>query len=238
MNRITLALAVTLSAPLLLGAGVSPSRSTAEVEALGWRKAEWSGIRPAEFSATPSGGIRVVGTAQGAFLWRPVSGPAICLAWRWRVDAGPPTTDLTRRGGDDRAVAVSVGFAGFGPQMGFGTRAQHTIAQAAAGDHRLSRSILMYVWGGTGREAPEGSFFASPWTGGLSRVRVMRPADALRGQWVEERVNLGADWRAAFAGQEVPDLQELIISTDSEDTNSRVDARVENLRLIPCTATR
>jgi len=72
----------------------------------------------------------------------------------------------------------------------------------------------------------------------LSRVRVMRPADAPRGQWVEERVNLGADWRAAFGGQEVPDLQELIISTDSEDTNSRVDAQVENLRLIPCTATR
>lgn len=229
-----MALAVTLSAPLLLGAAISPARTTAEVEALGWRKATWSGIRPAEFSATPSGGIRATGQAQGPFLWRTEQGPATCLAWRWRVDAGPPPTDLARRGGDDRAIAVAVGFAGFGPDMGFATRAQHTLAQAAAGDHRLPRSVLFYIWGGTGQEAPSGTFFASPWTAGLSKLRVMRPADAPRGQWVEERVDLGADWRAAFGGAAAPGLQEIMISTDGEDTSSRVDAQVENIRLIPC----
>jgi len=229
-----MALAAILCAPLLLGAGISPAHTASEVEALGWRKAQWSGIRPVTFNATPSGGIRMTGQAQGAFLWRPVQGAAACLAWRWRVDAGPPPTDLTRRGGDDRAIAVAVGFAGFGPQMGFATRAQHTLAQAAAGDHRLPRSVLFYIWGGTGREAPAGQFFASPWTAGLSKLRVMRPADAPRGQWVEELVELAADWRAAFGGAEVPALQEIMISTDVEDTNSRVDAQVENIRLVPC----
>jgi hypothetical protein len=234
MRRLAMALAVTLCAPLLLGAGVSPGRTTAEVEALGWRKAQWSGIRPVTFTATPAGGIRATGNAQGAFLWRPVQGPATCLTWRWRVDEGPPPTDLARRGGDDRAIAVAVGFNGFGPQMSFATRAQHGIAQAAAGDHRLPRSVLFYIWGGTGREAPPGTFFASPWTAGLSKLRVMRPADAPRGQWMEERVDLGADWRAAFGGNEAPGLQEIMITVDVEDTNSRVDAQVENIRLVPC----
>jgi len=65
-------------------------------------------------------------------------------------------------------------------------------------------------------------------------LRVLRPADAPRGQWVEERVDLGTDWRAAFGGAEVPPITELVISVDVEDTNARVDAQVENIRLVPC----
>jgi hypothetical protein len=233
MGRPGIALTVALAAPLLGGA-VSPARTTAEVEALGWRKMAWDGIRPAEFTATPTGGIRVRGRGQGAFVTRPLDGPATCLAWRWRVDAGPPATDLTQRGGDDRALSVSVGFAGFGPAAGFVTRAQHAVAQASAGEHRLPRSVLSYVWGGTGREAPAGSFFASPWTGSITRIRVLRPAAAPRGQWVEERVDLGADWRAAFGGEPLPPLQDVAISTDTEDSNTVVDAQVEHLRLVPC----
>jgi hypothetical protein len=110
------------------------------------------------------------------------------------------------------------------------------VAQASAGSVTLPRSALGYIWGGTGREganAPHG-FFQSPWTAGISQLRVMRPADAPRGQWVEERVDLRADWRAAFGSNEVPQMLEVVISVDVEDTNSRVDAQVENLRLVPC----
>jgi hypothetical protein len=148
------------------------------------------------------------------------------------VDAGPPPTDLTQKGGDDRAITLSVGFSEFGPSASLGTRAQHALAQAVAGDHRLPRSVLAYVWGGTGREPRP--FFTSPWTGGISRVRIMRPADSPRGTWMEERVDLSADWRAAFGGTAVPVLQEIALSTDADDTGSRVDAAVEAIRLHPC----
>jgi hypothetical protein len=152
------------------------------------------------------------------------------------VDAGPPPTDLSRRGGDDRAIAVSVGFAGFAPSAGFVLRTQHAVAQASAGERPLPRSALSYIWGGTGHEgaAHARGFFNSPWTPGITQLRVMRPAQAQRGQWVEERVDLGADWRAAFGGTEVPPMIELMVSVDVEDTNSRVDAQVENIRLVPC----
>lgn len=235
MRRSTPALAVLLVAPLLGGAA-SPGATPPELETNGWRKVEWHGIRPAEFSATPSGGVRIRGTAQGSFIARPMQGPPGCLAWRWRVDAGPPPTDLTRRGGDDRAIMVSVGFTGFAPSAGFALRAQHAVAQAGAGQVTLPRSAVGYVWGGTGREGashPQG-FFPSPWTPGISQLKVLRPADAPRGQWVEERVNLSADWRAAFGGQDVPAMLELVISMDVEDTHARVDAQVENIRLVPC----
>ena len=232
MRRPALALATAAAAPLL-GAAISPGSTPDEVERLGWRKMEWHGIRPVTFSSTPAGGVRIQGQGQGAFLTRPLTGAPTCLAWRWRVDAAPPATDLTRRGGDDRALAISVGFNAFGPAVGFATRAQHAAAQGTAGSHRLPRSVLSYVWGGTARDAGAG-FFASPWTGAITKIRVLRPADAPRGQWVEERVNLSADWNAAFGAGEVPGLLELVISSDAEDSGARVDAQVENLRLVPC----
>ncbi len=230
-----LATAVVASAPLLGGAA-SPAATPPDLEQQGWRKVVWTGLQPATFSATPSRGVHIRAQGQGSFIARPLQGEAGCLAWRWRVDSGPPPTDLTRRGGDDRAIAISVGFAGFSPQASLVLRTQHAMAQASAGGVNLPRSALTYVWGGTGREVAgrPGSFFPSPWTGGLSQLRVLRPADAPRGQWIEERVDLGADWRAAFAGEQVPPMIEVAISTDTDDSGARVDAQVENIRLVPC----
>lgn len=232
MRRLVPALVVVLLAPLLGGAA-SPGTTPPDLEPLGWRKVNWHGIRPAEFAATASGGVRIRAQGEGSFIARKLQGASACLAWRWRVDAGPPATDLTRRGGDDRAIALSVGFANFAPAAGFALRTQHALAQASAGQVTLPRSALSYVWGGTGREG-QGAFFPSPWSSGITKVRVLRPATAPLGQWVEERVDLGADWRAAFGGAEVPPMLELVISTDVEDTGARVDAQVENIRLVPC----
>ncbi len=230
-----LATAVVAAAPLLGGAA-SPAATPPDLEQQGWRKVVWTGLQPASFSATPSRGVHIRAQGQGSFIARPLRGEAGCLAWRWRVDAGPPATDLARRGGDDRAIAVSVGFAGFSPRASLVLRTQHAMAQASAGGVNLPRSALTYVWGGTGREGagrPNG-FFPSPWTGGLSQLRVLRPAEAPRGQWVEELVDLGADWRAAFAGEQVPPMIEVAISTDTDDSGALVDAQVENIRLVPC----
>lgn len=229
MSRTGRACALVLLAPLLLGqASFLPTPPP--LEALGWRKGGWAGLAPARFDALPGGGLRIAAAGQGSFVWRPLQGEAGCLAWRWRVDSGPPATDLTRRGGDDRAIAITVGFAGWPPGASFGQRAQHALAQAAAGDHPLPRSMLTYVWGGTGQEPAR---FASPWMGGLGQVRVLRPAATPPGRMHAERVDLAADWRAAFGGPPPP-LQEIAIGTDADDTRSRVEAVVEGLVHGPC----
>jgi hypothetical protein len=220
--------AIAAAAALLAGAG--PPHPPALLEAAGWRHAEWHGVPPARFRPLPGGGMAMEGQAQGSFVWREVRGQPACLTWRWRVEQGPPATDLTRKGGDDRALSIAVGFAGWPPRAGLWQRAQHALAQAAAGDHPLPKSVLLYVWGGTGQEpAP----FVSPYLAGLGVVRVLRPAEAPRGRWLEERVDLAADWRAAFGG-EPPPLQEIAIGTDVDDTRSRVEAAVEAPRFTPC----
>lgn len=221
-----LAILPVAAAATLLGAAAS---HTPSLDAAGWRHAEWHGIRPAHWQALAEDGVAVVGHGQGSFVWRPVRGQPACLGWRWRVDHGPPPMDLTRRNAD-RALAVYVGFQGWPPGVTAWQRARHAAAQALVGGHPLPRSMLIYVWGGTGREP---DLFPSPYMDGLGRVRVLRPADAPRGQWMEERVDLAADWRAAFGG-EPPPLQEIAIGTDTDNSHSPVVAAVEAIRFAPC----
>jgi hypothetical protein len=234
-RRVASAGLVMLAAPLLGGA-VSPGRTDPALEAEGWHAAHWDGIAPARFAARP-GGVTIRAERESSFIWRRLpaerpEGASQCLSWRWRVDAGLPATDLTRRGGDDRAITLSIGFTEFGPSVSLATRAQHALAQAQAGEHKLPRSVLGYVWGGTGREP---AFFPSPWLPGITRLRVLRSADAPRGTWLEERVDLAADWRAAFGpGTAVPPLREIVLAADTDDTGARLEAMVEGIRFGPC----
>lgn len=200
----------------------------------GWTHGQYEGqLHPAAFTHRPDG-VTISGEGVGSFVWRRAEGSPGCLSWRWRVDAGPPATDLTRRGGDDRAVAITVGFQGWPPHVTAWQRTQHAVAQLRAGSHRLPRSLLIYVWGGTGREPP---LFVSPWVPGLARVRALRHAGTPMGRWFEERVDLAADWRAAFGGAP-PLLQEIAIGTDGEDTQARISAMVERIRFGPCSEVR
>jgi hypothetical protein len=232
MRRLATPFAKTSAAVLagLMLAGAGPPHPLAALEAAGWRHVEWPGIPPARFRPLPGGGVAVQGDGQGSFVWRPMRGAPACLRWRWRVDAGPPPTDLTRATGDDRALTVAIGFADWPANVTLWQRTRHAAAQTAAGSHPLPKSTLLYVWGGTGREP---ALFPSPHMAGLGMVQVLRTADAPRGQWFEEQVNLAAGWRAAF-GAEPPPLQEIVISTDTDDTRSRLEARVEDIRLGPC----
>ncbi len=208
-------------------AGASPAALTMpELEAAGWRHAAWKGIAPARWRALSPDGVAVEGQGQGSFLWRALRGAPGCLAWRWRVEAGPPGMDLTRRG-SDRAIFLALGFSGWPPRAGLWQRSRHALAQSVAGDHPLPRSVLFYVWGGTGQEP---ALFQSPYLGGFGAMRVLRPASAPRGRWFEERVDLAADWRAAF-GADPPPLQEIAIGSDGDDTRSRIEAAVEAIRL-------
>lgn len=227
--RFRTALAALACSPLI-GGSAARQDVPPDLAAAGWRKGTWSSIAPARFTALPDGGVRVRGEGQGSFVWRPQVGPPQCLFWRWRVDAGPPPTRLDRHGGDDRALAVSIGFSGWPRDAGLWTRTQFSVAQTVAGDHPLPRSVLIYVWGGTGAEPNP---FPSPYLHGLGHVRVLQPASAARGVWVEQRVNLAADWRASF-GAEPPAMQEIAIGTDVDDTRSTVDAAVERIRFGPC----
>ena len=219
---------------LVLLTAMLPAPAAGERIALdrtGWFPGHWRGIPAAHWEHLPDGGLRVTARdGQGNFLWHRVRGQAACLTWRWRVDQGPPAARLDRRGGDDRAIGVFIGFDGWPPRVTPTQRAAHAAAQVAAGARPVPRSILAYVWGGTGEEPRP---YESPYMAGLGSVRVLRTAHAPTGEWQQERVNLGADWRASFGGP-APPMLEIAIASDAEDTRARVDARIDNIRFVPC----
>jgi hypothetical protein len=229
-SRLRRALAVLLLAPFI-GAPAERLPTSDALRDAGWTKGGWSGIEPATFEALPEGGLRLTAQAQASFVWRPVDKGGECLSWRWRVDAGPPPTPLDRRGGDDRAIAITVGFDGWPTEAGFVQRTKHALAQALAGDHRLPRSMLVYVWGGTGREARP---FTNPYAHGLAEVFVLRTADAEKGRWFEEKVELARDWKMAFRGATAPSAMEIMVGTDVDDTRARLAARIDRIRLGAC----
>jgi hypothetical protein len=195
-----------------------------------WQEGWWPGIPRAQLTASAEDAVTVSSRGQGGFIWRFERRPAECLSWRWRVDEGPPPTRLDRRGGDDRALAVTIGFDGWPASASAWQRTQHAVAQASSGGRHLPRSALVFVWGGTGEEAQG---FESPYMAGLGRVFVLRSAQAPRGVWKEERVDLPALWRATFGGR-VPPVEKIAISVDSDDTRSRIEARIEAIRFAPC----
>jgi hypothetical protein len=214
------ALTVAAAAGMLCGAG----------PAAHWHEGGWSGIPRARLTPAGPDAVAVSARGQGGFVWRFERRPAECLSWRWRVDDGPPPTRLDRRGGDDRALSVTIGFGDWPARANAWQRTQHAVAQANAGGRPLPRAALVFVWGGTGEERRG---FESPYMAGLGRVWVLRPAHAPRGIWKQERVDLRALWRDSFGGV-APAVEKIAISVDSDDTGSRVEARIEAIRFGPC----
>jgi hypothetical protein len=128
-----------------------------------------------------------------------------------------PSTDLTKRGADDRALAV---------YFIFGTG-----AGATKGPIALLRSpsirALVYVFGGN---KPRGELVPSPHMGSRGAFIVLRPATASKGVWFEEEVDVVNDYSRGF-GQPPPRLLAVAISSDSDNTRTRNRARINTLSL-------
>lgn len=139
-------------------------------------------------------------------------------AWTWGVTDGVPPTDLTRKGGDDRDLALYFVFVPEG----------QAAALENAGLRKLlgnsSSRALVYVRGG---QHPAGQVLPSPYMGKRGVTIVLRgtgPGAA------SERVDLAADYRRAFGGAPGK-LIGLAVSADSDDTDTQIRATVEGLRL-------
>lgn len=174
-------------------------------------------VRPSGCSDVTLTGLGVVG-----FAYRPVAdGVAVLdrLSWRWRVEGGPPATDLAARGGDDRAVAVHVWYPAEDEGL-FGA-----MRRRLTGLPRVGRAIS-YVWGG--RDG-DGRVVDNPYLDGGVQV-LLRPAGA--GAWSRVEVDLAADHARAFDKPAPVRPAFIAVSTDVDDTASRVTAAVADLAFI------
>ena len=139
-------------------------------------------------------------------------------SWNWSVAQSVPATDLTKKGGDDRNLAIYFVFL------------PESVARTARNDglrallDNPDARVLVYVWGGN---HPQGRILPSPYLGPRGRTVAQRPAGT--GQ-TSETVNLARDYQTAF-GAAPEALVGLAVSADSDDTDSRVSAQISDLRV-------
>jgi hypothetical protein len=201
----------------------------------GWRLYPLDG-RPV-MQAAPSGsdGVRLQGESAVSLAVKPVPpawiSPGTCLSWRWRVDAGPPATDLSHRGDDDRAIALWIGFKAEAEAMTLAQRYAYGMIRFLSPVSDPPGFILAYTWGGS-VPADRWEGMPQPFLGQIVRQRVLRANGYGRG-WTEETVPLTEDFRRAFGVPATP-LMQIAVFADGDNTRSRTDVAVEGMRLAPC----
>lgn len=193
----------------------------------GWQELTFDGLPPNRWHED-GGALAVESDGTVSMLYTSVSvDPAVTpvLRWRWRVDAEPPATDLTRKGGDDRPLSMTVGFAYDPANASMGERMKRMVVEQVAGADAPGR-VIDLVWGGT---AAERSIAESPYSGSAGRIVTLRASGTPTGQWIEERVDIAALYRQAW-GTPPPRITRIAISADSDDTGSQARARIADIR--------
>lgn len=160
--------------------------------------------------------------------------PARPLRWRWRLerplelDANAP--GLFQKAGDDAALKVCAMFDHPIERVPFFERQVLRLARNAAGE-ALPAATVCYVWDQRHAPATEG---ANPYS---RRVRfvVLRGREATIGQWASEQRDLARDFLRLFgdehpAGQPAPPLTQLVIGADADNTGSRSEGWVADVR--------
>jgi hypothetical protein len=132
----------------------------------GWKPLTFRSLTPMGFAAEGASQLTIRGQKAVSVIWRSLdedSWPLMAARWRWRVNSGPPATDLSRKGGDDRAIALYFLFA-----------RDAAAANAAKGAQSLTSAMwwssgaaLVYVWGGSGAR---NAVVASPHMGSSGKL--------------------------------------------------------------------
>lgn len=161
------------------------------------------------------GSLQVVSDGTVSLLWKAAPEAqrgARSASWTWAVAESVPATDLRRKGGDDRNLAVYFAF------TDAATAATANPNRATSLLRNPNTRVLVYVWGD---DDGRGTIQNSPYLPGLKTV-ILRQAGT--GQH-SENVDLAADYARAFGG--APEvLMGVGISADSDDTDTKIRASI------------
>ncbi len=201
---------------------VAPTLASSQQVSFGsnWKEQKFSLFGSNDF-ALNGGSLGVKSSDTVSLLWTALPQTmwvSTQASWDWAVDTSVPATDLSKKGGDDRNLAMYFIFL------------PEAAAQAAQGKGVRSLldnpdvRVLMYIWGGS---HTRGQILPSPYLGARGRSIIKRGAGT---GTASEGVDLAQDYQRAF-GEAAQRLVGLAVSADSDDTNTAISARISGLRL-------
>jgi len=146
------------------------------------------------------------------------------LSFSWRRLGPAVDTDLTRKGGDDRTLAVYVAFPYQPERASFKERLLRPFVEASEGASAPGR-VLTYLWGGGARR---GTWFENPYTGKAGWMQILQlPSDEAE-VWFTHQLDIRADFIDRF-GYPLPNPSYIAIAADSDDTKGMFSAQVKAL---------
>ena len=143
------------------------------------------------------------------------------LRWRWKVEQLSDWGNPQEKAGDDYPIRVYVVFEYDPARATIGERLTYSAARAIYGKYP-PHSSLNYVW--TGHDVAE-RIIASPYTEKAFMVVLEKGRERV-GQWVEESVDILADYRKAF-GQDPPAGASLAVMSDTDNAGGSAVAYLD-----------
>ncbi|MBB4208965.1 DUF3047 domain-containing protein [Roseinatronobacter bogoriensis] len=140
-------------------------------------------------------------------------------SWTWEVERTAPPSDLSEIGNDDRNLGVF--FVSMPEQDAASVREGTSISRLL---RNRSARVLMYTWGGN---QPPGTVVPSPHAPDRLRNLITRRPEIGR---YSEAVDLTQDFPRVF-NSPLERLVAVAVSSNSENTPTRVVAHVQNLTL-------
>lgn len=207
----------------LLGLAAQAQDLLQPQDAAQWQVQTFRRLPATIYTFTPQG-LKVHAVRSSALLLRRIEPPQAAprVAWWWRVDQSGPATDLTKKGRDDRPLAIHFWFA-TDKKPGIWARLWQRAQTPMAG------KSISYTWGG---RAEAGAVLANPFLPRDGVIVVLQPGDAALRQWRREQVNLAADYQRVF-GIAAPAVAAVAISGDSDDSRAESIGWVKELVILP-----
>ena len=152
------------------------------------------------------------------------------LAFEWQHEGQIIDTDVSKKGGDDRILAIYLAFPYQAEHASFKEKLMRPLVVASQGRDAPGR-LLTYIWAG----APEvGRWFENPYAGKAGYMQVIQGADDATNNpdiWRQHKVNIAQDFKDMF-GYFPPTPAYVAIGVDSDDTNIRAIMRVRGLGFV------
>jgi hypothetical protein len=152
------------------------------------------------------------------------------LVFEWQHEGQVIDTDVSKKGGDDRILAIYLAFPYQPEHASLKEKLLRPLVVASQGRDAPGR-LLTYLWAG---EPKVGRWFENPYTGKAGYMKVIQ--DAKDGSnnanvWHAHKVNIVADFKEKF-GHMPPTPAYVAIGVDSDDTKMRAITRVRGLKFM------
>lgn len=137
------------------------------------------------------------------------------LEWRWKVGGVVEGGNARTKEGDDYAARI---FVTFDYDHGLGGKIKRK-ALSALGYSDVPSRAINYVWA---NRVPAGTPLACPFTDWVLMIP-LQSGDTNAGDWVTQRRNVLADYRALY-GEDPPPVTGVAIMTDTDNTGGSATA--------------